>query len=78
MSCRRIPPSSFWGTDSYVASKYYLSGNNKREHTEAYKSSDKGINWQVANKMLQSERDKLLHLEQELHLRVVGHLTSAF
>ena len=24
------------------------------------------------NKMLQSERDKLLHLEQELHLRVVG------
>mgnify|MGYP002227072776 FL=1 len=40
---------SFWGTDSYVASKYYLSGNNKREHTEAYKSSDKGINWQVEN-----------------------------
>ena len=24
------------------------------------------------NKMLQSERDKLLNLEQELHLRVVG------
>jgi len=24
------------------------------------------------NKMLQSERDKLLHLEQELHLRVIG------
>ena len=26
----------------------------------------------LVNKMLQSERDKLLHLEQELHLRVVG------
>ena len=40
---------SFWGTDSYTASKYYLSGNNKAEHTQAYKSSDKGINWQVEN-----------------------------
>ena len=40
---------SFWGTDSYTASKYYLSGNNKREHTEAYKSSEKGVNWQVEN-----------------------------
>ena len=28
------------------------------------------------NKMLQSERDKLLHLEQELHLRVVGDRKS--
>lgn len=40
---------SFWGTESYTASKYYLSGNNKAEHTQAYKSSDKGINWQVEN-----------------------------
>ena len=40
---------SFWGSDSYTASKYYLSGNNKAEHTQAYKSSDKGINWQVEN-----------------------------
>lgn len=40
---------SFWGTDSYVASKYYLSGNNKQTHTSASKSSSKGINWQVEN-----------------------------
>ena len=40
---------SFWGTDSYVASKYYLSGNNKQTHTSATKSSSKGINWQVEN-----------------------------
>ena len=40
---------SFWGQDSYTASKYYLSGNNKAEHTQAYKSSEKGINWQVEN-----------------------------
>ena len=40
---------SFWGSDSYTASKYYLSGNVKAEHTQAYKSSDKGINWQVEN-----------------------------
>ena len=40
---------SFWGTDSYTASKYYLSGNNYSTHTSAYKSSDKGINWQVEN-----------------------------
>ena len=28
----------------YTASKYYLSGNVKAEHTQAYKSSDKAIN----------------------------------
>lgn len=27
---------SFWGTDSYTASKYYLSGNNYSTHTSAY------------------------------------------
>ncbi len=40
---------SFWGQDSATTSMYYLSGNNKAEHTSAYKSSEKGINWQVEN-----------------------------
>ena len=45
-----------------------------KEEVTAEDIADVVSRWTVipVNKMLQSERDKLLHLEQELHLRVVG------
>ncbi len=45
-----------------------------KEEVEAEDIADVVSRWTgiPVNKMLQSERDKLLHLEEELHLRVVG------
>ena len=45
-----------------------------KEEVDAEDIADVVSRWTgiPVNKMLQSERDKLLHLEQELHLRVVG------
>lgn len=40
---------SFWGANSAVTSKYYLSNNNKANHTSASKSSSKGSVWQIEN-----------------------------
>ncbi|NPD81503.1 TonB-dependent receptor [Prevotella sp. PINT] len=40
---------AFWGNESYNATKWYLSGNNKADHTGASKRSDKGTTWQVEN-----------------------------
>lgn len=39
----------FWGSDSYNATKWYLSGNNKADHTSASKSTNKGTTWQLEN-----------------------------
>ena len=40
---------SFWGYDSATTSKYYLSNNNKSDHTSASKESRKGVVWQIEN-----------------------------
>lgn len=40
---------SFWGYDSAVTSLYYLSGNNKQEHTRASAQKGQTTVWQVEN-----------------------------
>ncbi|MBP5500505.1 MAG: TonB-dependent receptor [Bacteroidales bacterium] len=40
---------SFWGYDGAVKSLYYLSGNNKQEHTSASQFSAKSNTWQIEN-----------------------------
>lgn len=40
---------SFWGADGATVSKYYLSNNNKADHTSADKSTNKGTVWQIEN-----------------------------
>ena len=40
---------SFWGSDSAVKSKYYLSGNNKAEHTSASAFKAQSTVWQIEN-----------------------------
>lgn len=40
---------SFWGADGATVSKYYLSNNNKADHTSANKSTNKGTVWQIEN-----------------------------
>jgi len=40
---------SFWGYDGAVKSLYYLSGNNKQEHTSASQFSAKSTTWQLEN-----------------------------
>ena len=39
---------SFWGADGYTR-KYYLSGNNKADITNAHSYSDRGTVWQIEN-----------------------------
>jgi TonB-linked SusC/RagA family outer membrane protein len=40
---------AFWGYDGAVKSLYYLSGNNKQEHTSASQFSAKSTTWQLEN-----------------------------
>ena len=40
---------AFWGYNSATLSKYYLSGNNKQEHTSASSGQSRNTNWQVEN-----------------------------
>lgn len=40
---------AFWGSDSSVKSLYYLSGNNKQEHTSASSFRARNTTWQVEN-----------------------------
>ena len=40
---------SFWGYDAADTSKWYIGASQKREHTSASKTSEKGVNWQVEN-----------------------------
>lgn len=43
------PDISFWGNDGAVRSTYYLSGNNKQEHTSASSYKAQGYTWQLEN-----------------------------
>lgn len=43
------PDISFWGNDGAVKSLYYLSGNNKQEHTSASSYKAQGVTWQLEN-----------------------------
>ena len=40
---------AFWGSDGAVRSLYYLSGNNKQEHTSASASKYQSTTWQLEN-----------------------------
>ena len=40
---------AFWGNDAAVKSKYYLSGNNKADHTSASSQKAQSTTWQVEN-----------------------------
>lgn len=40
---------SFWGNEGAVKSKYYLSGNNKADHTSASASKEQATTWQIEN-----------------------------
>ena len=40
---------SFWGYDSAVKQKYYLSGNNNADHTSATSNKCNSTTWQVEN-----------------------------
>ena len=40
---------SFWGNDAATTSKFYLSGNNNSDHTQASSEKCNGTNWQVEN-----------------------------
>lgn len=43
------PDLSFWGNEGAVKSLYYLSGNNKQEHTSASMYKAQGLDWQIEN-----------------------------
>jgi len=43
------PDMSFWGNDGKTSTLYYLSGNNKAEHTSASASKSQGLAWQWEN-----------------------------
>ena len=40
---------SFWGNDAATTSKFYLSGNNNSDHTQASSEKCNGTNWQIEN-----------------------------
>ena len=40
---------SFWGTEGATLSKFYLSGNNNSDHTQASSEKADGVQWQVEN-----------------------------
>ncbi len=40
---------SFWGNEGATKTHFYLSNNNKGEHTEASKSASKSTRWQIEN-----------------------------
>lgn len=40
---------SFWGNEDATTTKFYLSNNNKSDHTSASKGSYKGTVWQIEN-----------------------------
>lgn len=40
---------SFWGYDGATLTKYYLSGNNRADHTSVSKGSSKNSYWQIEN-----------------------------
>ena len=40
---------SFWGNDGATLQKFYLSGNNNSDHTEAYSEKFNSTQWQIEN-----------------------------
>ena len=40
---------SFWGSDAATVSKYYLSGNNNSDHTQASSEKANSTQWQIEN-----------------------------
>ena len=40
---------SFWGTEAATLTKFYLSGNNNSDHTQASSEKANSTNWQVEN-----------------------------
>ena len=40
---------SFWGSDSAITEKFYLSGNNNSDHTQASTEKSNSTSWQVEN-----------------------------
>ena len=40
---------SFWGSDSAITEKFYLSGNNNSDHTQASTEKSNSTSWQIEN-----------------------------